>query len=66
MHNQSDDKLDVQGQDLESALSFIRKNGLYRRDFGNEKITVPSRHVMQMHSPVVDGEVIVDGEVYIL
>jgi hypothetical protein len=41
--------------------------GLYRRDFTQETIvSVNTGFVLQMHSPVVDGELFIDGEVYIL
>lgn len=39
----------------------------YRRTFSSEEdIEVPNDKVLQMHSPVIDGELKVDGEVYIL
>ena len=38
-----------------------------RRTFtADEDIYVPADKVLQMHSPVTNGEVKVDGEVYIL
>ena len=39
----------------------------YRRTFtSDEDIEIPSDKVLQMHSPVMDGELKVDGEAYIL
>ncbi len=39
----------------------------YRRTFASdEDINIPSDKVLQMHSPVFDGELSVDGEAYIL
>ena len=43
------------------ALLFIR-----RTFTADEDITIPSDKVLQMHSPVMDGELAVDGEAYIL
>lgn len=38
-----------------------------RRTFSSsEDIEIPSDKVLQMHSPVMDGELRVDGEAYIL
>ncbi len=38
-----------------------------RRTFNSdEDIFVPSDKVLQMHSPKIDGELKIDGEVYIL
>ena len=39
----------------------------YRRTFSlDEDINIPTDKVLQMHSPIMDGELIVDGEAYIL
>ncbi len=39
----------------------------YRRTFtSDEDIEIPSDKVLQMHSPIMDGELKVDGEAYIL
>ena len=32
----------------------------------DEDINIPNDKVLQMHSPVMDGELFVDGEAYIL
>ncbi len=38
-----------------------------RRTFtSDEDIEIPSDKVLQMHSPIMDGELKVDGEAYIL
>jgi len=38
-----------------------------KRTFNSdEDINVPSDKVLQMHSPSIDGELFIDGEVYIL
>lgn len=54
------------GLDLKEVLIWLRKNGLYRRHFPEERVTVPVDHIMQMHSPVIDGEFYIEGEAYIL
>jgi hypothetical protein len=42
-------------------------SGLYKRDFTQETIiSVNTGYVLQMHSPIVDGELFIDGEVYII
>ncbi len=66
VHNETPEDQNLKGQDLKAVLEFIRKNTLYRRDFPEDRVEIPQRHVMQMHSPVIDGELYVDGEVYIL
>lgn len=39
----------------------------YRRTFSSdEDINIPADKVLQMHSPIMDGELFVDGEAYIL
>lgn len=39
----------------------------YKRTFSSsEDINIPVDKVLQMHSPIMDGELHVDGEVYIL
>lgn len=38
-----------------------------RRTFtADEDIEIPTDKVLQMHSPSIDGELLVDGEAYIL
>jgi hypothetical protein len=56
------------GSDLIDVLTWARTNPkqFYKRHFTEQTIEVPSGKVLQMHSPIVDGEMIVDGEVYIL
>lgn len=66
IHNENNLNKDLFGFNLEDILTWIRRNSIYKRYFLSEDIEVPIGHVMQMHSPVVDGEVLVDGEVYIL
>jgi hypothetical protein len=39
--------------------------GMMRRYFSSA-IRVPTDRVLQMHSPITDGELYIDGEVYIL
>ena len=40
---------------------------LKRRNFASgEDIYVPAGMVLQMHSPIIDSELKIDGEVYIL
>lgn len=37
-----------------------------RTFLSNEDINIPEDKVLQMHSPSIDGELYVDGELYIL
>jgi len=48
--------------------TFIWNVNLFiKRTFSsNEDINIPSDKVLQMHSPVIDGELYLDGEAYIL
>jgi len=55
-----------------SIGKFINKksydlNFFYKRTFSSvEDIIIPVDKVLQMHSPIFDGELYIDGEVYIL
>lgn len=66
IHNENPTSRSLKGVGLSDVLSFIRKNTLYRRNFGSETVEIDSGEVMQLHSPVADGEFIVNGEAYIL
>ena len=66
IHNENPLLSTAKGADLLEVLQWGRRNSLYKRDFLSENVEVPSGHVMQMHSPKIDGEVVVNGEVYIL
>ncbi len=51
-----------------NVLKFIWDILLFRRRFfqGNFKdVSVPSTYVLEMNSPIIDGELFVDGEVFI-
>lgn len=49
---------------LDNVWNFLLFN---RRTFiVGEDIFVPSDKVLQLHSPIIDGELKIDGEVYIL
>lgn len=48
-------------QSIWDLLLFVR-----RTFSASEDIEIPSDKVLQMHSPVMDGELKVDGEAYIL
>jgi hypothetical protein len=39
---------------------------IYKRIITDDLIIVPEGHVLQLFSPRVDGELYIDGEVYIL
>lgn len=54
--------------DGKRASEFIWNILLFsRRTFSSsEDIVIPSDKVLQLHSPVYDGEMEVDGELYIL
>jgi hypothetical protein len=51
----------------ESVADHLKypKNAIIPRDI-NHSIQVESRHSLQMHSPVMNNELYIDGEVYIL
>ena len=66
VHNQDPSSTTLKGQDLVEVIDWARTNTMYKRNFMSENISVPIGYVIQMHSPIIDGEVFVDGEVYIL
>jgi len=41
-------------------------DGLYRRDLVEYDIFIPERNSMQMHSTSFDGELVINGEGYVL
>ena len=66
--NENPNDENAMGSDLSEVITWTRANPkqFYKRHFTEQTIEVPSGKVLQMHSPIVDGEMIVDGEVYIL
>ncbi len=55
---------------LDNGKRFLAKTWdfllFYRRTFSESVIEIPSDKVLQMHSPILDGELRIDGEGYIL
>lgn len=53
------------GKEINAVIWDI--NLFIRKTFtADEDINIPADKVLQMHSPVIDGELLVDGEAYIL
>ena len=57
-----------EGQSLTELLDWVRNNAnvSFQRVISDSLITVNQNIVKQFHSPMFDGELFIDGEVYIL